>query len=308
MMTQPISRPARLRPVVCLVVAAALTLPIWACATRTIDTKVIERDGIDIVLRHRRERGEDVDRGFAHPVQISSERLALILASVRVEYVVRKGFLRKKVSKQRAAFETELVDPLAGALSEAFAAASSRDEIVVVAVRTERRFAVFARTFVTSFITFMEDDTLYLDLSRLHWEMPKSEEEERPPRPKRGESVMKFSLLPGPATREVGPQELAVSWRDPSFVAGGSETPPPEIDTPVPQQAPAPQPAPSSEQPDTDEAGAPSSELSPHLSSATLRELADLEEARERGDITESYYQRQRQKLLQRAAEGDTSP
>jgi hypothetical protein len=296
---------ARLHPVVCLFVSAALAVPLWACATRTIDTKIIDRDGIDVFLRHQQEEGEEVERGFSHPAHISPEHLSLILASIRVERSVREGLRLKKVSKEQVAFEAELTESLASAISEAFAQASSKQEIVVRAVRNERRLAVFQRTFVTSFITFMENDSLYLDLSRIHWEMPKDDEADKPPMPKRGENVMKFRVLPGPAARVAGPQLLAVSWRDLAFDSDGSETPQPAPISEKPDKDGESRP--SSERPDKDGESASSSELPPDLSSASLRELADLEEAREQGDITESYYQRQRQKLLQRATQGDTS-
>lgn len=301
-MTAPDRSPARLRSAACLLAAGALAVPLWACATRTVDTKIIDRDGIDVFLRHRLERGEEVERGFAHPAEISPDRLTLILATTEVERSAREGLLRRKVSRREAAFEDELVEPLAAAVSEALTKANSKQEVAVRAVSSERRLAVFVRKFVTSFITYAEDDTLYLDLSRLHWEIPKDAEDEKPPMPKRGEKVMDFRLLPGPGMRAAGPQLLAVSWRDPAFDLDASETPQPE------SEAPGAQPVASSEEPGSDVEGASSSELPPHLDSATLRELADLEEARERGEIAESYYQRQRQKLLAGGTEGDAEP
>jgi len=289
----------RISSATCLLVAAALAVPLSACATRTLDDKVIDRDGIQVFLRHRREHGEDVERGFAHPAQISSQRLARILSSVEVEESLRKGLLRKKVTTQRTAFEEDRVEPLAEALSEALGQASSMHEIVLLSVLVERRYVVFARRFVTSFIAFIEGDELYLDLSRLHWEIPKDQEDERLPMPKRGDRVMSFRVLPGPAARLAGPQLLAISWHDPIFE--GLEPAQPKI-----AREPA-KPVETPEKPHPELEPSSASELPSNLSSAKLRELADLEKAREQGEITESYYQRRRDKLLRPAAEPDAS-
>jgi len=290
----------RISSTACLLVAVALAVPLAACATRTIDDKVIDRDGIQVFLRHHREQGEDMERGFAHPAHISSQRLARILSSVEVEESLRKGVLRKKVTTQRDAFEEDRVGALAEALSEAFGRASSRHEIVLLSVSTERRYVVFARRFVTSFITFIEGDELYLDLSRLQWEIPKDQEDERLPMPKRDDRTMSFRALPGPAARSAGPQLLAITWHDPIFE--GLEAVQPKI-----ASEPAAAAAESPEKPHPEPELSPASELPSNLSSATLRELADLEKAREQGEITESYYQRRRDKLLRSAAEPDTS-
>jgi hypothetical protein len=286
----------RISSTACLLVAAALAVPLSACATRTIDDKVIDRDGIQVFLRHRREQGEDVERGFAHPAQISSQRLARILSSVEVEESLRKGLLRKKVTTQRAAFEEDRVEPLAEALSEVFGQANSTQEIILLSVSTERRYVVFARRFVTSFITFIEGDELYLDLSRLRWEIPKDQEDERLPMPKRDDRAMSFRALPGPAVRSAGPQLLAIAWHDPIFE--GLEAAQPKI-------ASEPAAAESPDKPHPEPEPSPTSELPSNLSSATLRELVDLEKAREQGEITESYYQRRRDKLLRPAADSD---
>jgi hypothetical protein len=290
----------RISSAACLLVAAALAVPLSACATRTIDDKVIDREGIQVFLRHHREHGEDVERGFAHPAQISSQRLARILSSVEVEESLRKGLLRRKVTTQRAGFEEDQVGALAEALSEALGQASSRQEIVLLSVLVERRYVVFARRFVSSFIAFVEGDELYLDLSRLHWEIPKDQEDERLPMPKRGDRVMNFRVLPGPAARltSADPQLLAISWHDPVFE--GLEVAPPEIAGELAKPVETPEePLPEPERSST-------SELPSNLSSATLRELADLEKAREQGEITESYYQRRREKLLQPTSDPDS--
>ena len=153
---------------------------------------------------------------------------------------------------------------------------------------------------MTSFIAFIEGDELYLDLSRLHWEIPKAEEDDRLPMPKRGERIMSFRALPGPAARlaSTDPQLLAISWHDPVFE--GLELAPPEI-----AREPA-KPVETPEEPLPEPERSSTSELPSDLSSATLRDLADLEKAREQGEITESYYQRRREKLLQPAAEPDS--
>jgi hypothetical protein len=285
---------ARSAPTLLALVALVMSVgPLAACATRTIDDKVIDRTGLEVFLRHRREKGVDLDRGFAHPKEISSRRLAHILSALDVEMSRRKGALSlKKVEERRAAVDEELLDPVAGALSEAFGLANSTQEIVVRAVHRDRRFLLFTRKFVTSFIAFMQDDELHLDFSLVHWEVPKAEEENLP-MPHRGDQAMKFRLIPSEAMRSAGLQAVAVSWSDPFFdrprtmrrTSSGEA----ERRTVIMDDHAA--------TPEADEA----TELPPGLSADTLRELAELEEARQQGEITESYYQREREKLLERA-------
>ena len=54
--------------------------------------------------------------------------------------------------------------------------ADSSQEVVVQALRSERRLGLFTQTFATSFVAFVgSDDLLHLQLSRLDWPVPKGE-------------------------------------------------------------------------------------------------------------------------------------
>jgi hypothetical protein len=96
----------------------------------------------------------------------------------------------------------------------------------------------------------------------------------------------------------IGSREVAVRWRSASFDYPESQlserrSPPERQPEPgSPHKPAAKQPAP--------EAVGSEPALPTHLSSETLGELTDLEQARENGEISESYYQRQREKLLRR--------
>ena len=70
-------------------------------------------------------------------------------------------------------------------LAEAFAEVKPDQELGVVIARKQRRLGIFHRKYLTSFITWMRDDGLYIDFSRVEWEVPKNKEDDLP-QPRRG--------------------------------------------------------------------------------------------------------------------------
>jgi hypothetical protein len=258
------------------------------CGTRYARVPVYEDDTATVVLRAQLVDGEPLERGFAHPATVSGVRLAHMLAQIDV----RVGDGEDAPSERRPAIPTELVYPLGDLLSQAFAKADPSQEIVVQALRHERRMGLFTQSYATSFVAFMgKDDLLHLQLSRLDWAVPKGGEDElREPVP--GREVMAFRVLASDGIDPTGHQSVAVHWRDerfrnPTTVHVGPGGKMMRRSVLMEEEAPAADDAAEGVALPTDP--------------EALRALADLEEARRSGELTEAEYQRQRRALLEPA-------
>lgn len=255
------------------------------CGTRYARVPVHADDAAKVVLRAELRDGKPVDRGFAHPATISGVRLAHMLAQIDV----RVDEADDPLGSRRPAIATELVYPLGELLSKALAAADPSQEVVVQALRRERRLGLFTQSFATSFVAYLGgDDLLHLHLSRLDWPVPKGQEDElREPVP--GREVMAFRVLASEGVDPTGHQSVAVHWRDerfrnPTTVRIGPGGKVMRRTILMGEDAPAEEPAPAGARlPDDPD---------------VLRALADLEEARRAGEITEAEYQRRRRALL----------
>jgi hypothetical protein len=85
------------------------------CATRTREDRIINRYGLDVYLRSERKPfGPAVDHGYAHPSDISMQRLEIILGSLQIE---RRVGAR---SKLEPAIPAEILAPVCEALAQAF--------------------------------------------------------------------------------------------------------------------------------------------------------------------------------------------
>jgi hypothetical protein len=258
------------------------------CGTRYARVPVHQDDATTVLLRAELRGGEPLERGFAHPATISGVRLAHALAQIDVR--VDEG--DDAGSQRRAAIPTELVYPLGDLLAQALAKADSSQEVVVQALRRERRLGLFTQSYATSFVAFVAaDDLLHLQLWRLDWPVPKGDEQKlREPMP--GRQVMAFRVLASEGVDPTGHQSVAVHWRDERFRnptsvrvgPGGKVT---RRTVLMEQEAP----------PAEDEPGGVALPSDPDA----LRALADLEDARRTGAITEAEYQRRRRELLEPA-------
>lgn len=256
------------------------------CGTRYARVPVHEDDLNKVSLRAVLQDGKPQDRGFHHPAAISGVRLAHMLAQIDV----RIGAGDDERSERKPAIPTELVYPLGDLLSAALAKADPSQEVVVQALRRERRLALFSQSFATSFVAFVgTDDLLHLQLSRLDWPVPKGSEDELH-EPVAGREVMAFRVLASEGIAPTGQQSVAVDWRDDRFRnpttvrvgPGGKVT---RRTILMEDEAPAGANAPSGIELPTDP--------------ESLRALADLEDARRAGEISEAEYQRKKRALLQ---------
>jgi hypothetical protein len=256
------------------------------CGTRYTRVPVHSDDFMKVVLRAELREGEPVARGFAHPATISGVRLAHVLAQIDVR--VNAGAEGR--GERRPAIHSDLVYPLGERLSEALAQAGPDQEVVIEAFREERRLGLFTQRFATSFVAWVgADGLLHLALSRLDWEVPKGQEEELR-EPAVGRQVMAFRTLASEGVDPVGPQQVAVHWRDERFrqptnlhVGPGGKINRRTIL--MQEEAPA---------------EAPALETLPNDPDA-LRALAELEEARRAGAVDEAEYQRRRREILEGA-------
>jgi hypothetical protein len=191
-----------------------LALAASACGPRYARVTIHDRDGLNVLLRAERQGEATVDRGFAHPVTISPSRVTNILSRIDVRVEGKKEPVRKP------AIPAELLFELGGQIAAALAKANPSQEVVVRAVRKERRFGIFTQEYLTSFVVYASGDHLFVHLARVDYPMPKDGDDTIPePWPNR--EVMRFKVIAGDGIDRVAAQAVAVAWRDPLFRSPG---------------------------------------------------------------------------------------
>lgn len=269
--------------------AAALTVAVGAlaaCGARYAHETVSSAGGVEVVLRTQMRRGEPVDRGFTHPVVISGSRMAHILSRIDVRMEGGKGDERKP------AIAAEMVYDLGDALALALGKATPAEDVVVFARRRERRLGIFTDEYLTSLLVYARGDRLHVLLDQVDAPVQKTSDlrEDAPGDPDPSRLVGHFHVLASEAMTAASSQEVAVDWRDPIFreatalrVGPGGRV----LRRTILMESPG------GELPDAGPA-----ELPPNLSPDALRKLADLEEARQRGELSESEYRMKRREIL----------
>jgi hypothetical protein len=272
---------------IALATLAACAAALASCVTTTT---IVEQKGLTVKLVSK--RGENIE--LNHPVIIAPVRLAHILARVDIRLAVKDG------QQRIPGFHIESLDSIALGLARGLREAGPNQRVVVYSIRREKRFGIFDTKYLTSFIAYVHGENLFLHLSRSHWEIPPRKKNNLP-QPEIGKFPSKFRIYPGTAMKLVDEQSLAIAWHDDIFAKptrtrvtpSGKmmrktilmESPEPEIDSNTESDAVKAKP----EDKPTVPAG---------ISAKTLRELADLEEQRQRGEISEYSYERKRKKIL----------
>ena len=267
-----------------LTAAVVGTLLAAGCVTRTVRTPVIDENGVRVFLREQTRGGEPLERGFSHPVTIAPVRLANILARIDVRGEGEKA-------ERESAISTPLLYAMGDGVSKALAQANASQEVVVMAIERRRSHGIFTNDFLTSLIVWVQDDRLFVFLGALD-EIIARDADTKPREPSLDHIETKAKVLPADGLVPQGPRLVAAAWRDPLFREnsairvrpGGSvvrrtilmESPPEEDAATSPGPAPPPE----------------------GLSPEALRALADLEETRRRGELTEAEYQAQRRQIL----------
>lgn len=269
-----------------VLVVVALTA---SCASPYTRVSVHSDDSVQVTLRTQTEAGIPVERGFQHPATIANVRLAHILSSLDV----RTGGSEDEPGRRLPAIHTELVYLLGDHLSAALKQANPNQEVVIEATRRERNLGLFTQKYITSFVVWVDaDDRLQVHLSRVDWSLPKGEDEEELREPIAGQQVQRFRVIPTDNATPAGPQGLAVDWRAPEFRKGTNLT--------VDLRGRVQRRSVLMESPDVVEEDAVEERAPLPLPSdpQVLRQLADLEEARRRGEIPEVEYVKRRRALL----------
>ncbi len=285
-MAPPAQRPRRLVGLPVALIALALS----GCITLT-DRQTVFDDGQNKVILRSQKRGtKPVERGFDHPLTVASVRMAHILSRLDVEDDSGK----KK--ERRPAIPTEILYTVADALSKGLAAADPNQEVVLQSVRRTKRFGVFDRYYLTSLLVFVQDDMLHVQVARSDWEIPIRRREQLP-EPQVGEQEQSFRLLVDEGMSLANPQLAIVDWRNPIFARPTRTRITPSgkvLRTTILMES-------------AEEAPPVRPEISSELTPEQLRALADLEEARREGKVSESDYATERNRILV-PPEGETPP
>jgi hypothetical protein len=275
---------------------AAACLALSACGPRYVRIPVYDQEGIRVDLRSEKRGGKIVPRSFDHPVTISSIRVAHVLARLDVRMGSEEG------GDRVPAFPTVSLYKVGEEVSRALAKATPDQEVAVRALRVEKRLGIFSSKYLTSFVVWMKGEDLVIHLSRAEWLVPKDLEDEIP-EPFVGRVVQEFKVLPAAGIVPTGPQEVAVDWKNPEFrepthvrVGAGGVL----MRRTVLMEAEAPA---EGEQQEKEPAILPAD-----LPAETLRALADLQEQRAHGEISETTYHQKRRDLLRQVEDERRAP
>ena len=268
------------------VAALVLLAACLACGPRYERRPVEAPQGLEVFLRGQTRDGEIVDQGLDHPISISGVRTTHILAQIDV----------RDDDGRRPAIPTEVLYPLGDAVSRALGRAGPGEEVVVLLVRRERSL-IFTHEYLTTLILYVKDGDLIVHLRHLDDELERDARYDKLPEPWVHKTVTdSFRIVPGEGMTAVGPQDVSAYWRDPIFrkprrivVTGTGEV----KRRTVLMESP----------PEAEDGAEPPPETTGELSPDALRALADLEEERRAGRITEGDYQARRRAIL----EGDAT-
>ena len=255
------------------------------CITRQVDVPVYADHATEVELRGYKRGGTEIDRGYSHPTAISAKRISNILGAVEVRVGDREEHTLYPIVTGKT------LPALAAGVSKALGQADSTQMVVVKNIRLNKRFGVFSRKHLTSFILYVQDDYLNIKVSRINYELSR-DPKAKVPEPRLGQEQMDFRTMPSKGMHSAGRQTVAVRWRDPVFQTAqrsfdrndsGARTRQILLEESVP----------------ADEVGRALPEsLVDQLSPEALRALADLEDERRAGLITEGEYRLRRDELL----------
>lgn len=272
-----------------LILATALLMQIAGCATRFSRHSVVDRRTAKVDLVSEVEGlFQTKAEGYEHPAVISTPRLVNILNAIEVETPQEGGgFVREP------AIHPDIVEDAAAAISDAFTQAGPDQKLGVKLVRKEANLGIFHTKYLTSLLAFIKEGHLYVLLSRVDWPIPQAKEDDKLPEPRTDQQPMKFRVVSGEYLFYAGPQALEIDWENSVFrtayhlpgTSGGEKR-----RREVLMQAPVPK----DELREAEAGGLALDELSPEQ----LRTLADLEEDRRQGRITEAAYQRSKRQIL----------
>lgn len=251
---------------------------------RTVRTPVYKEGAVRVFLRHQEQGGEKLALGFDHPRTISSIRLSRILISLNV----RERDQKEERSELKAALPTNLAYEISEGLSMALEGADPDQEAVVMAVQTRRRLGVFSVDYLTSMVAWVKDEALWIHFGEIDARLS-DDPSEKPDEPSRDKTTGTFRIVKTPGIRTLGSHTIAAKWQDPVF----SKSAPPRT---------RPGERALRRTVLMEEEGAREGEedsLGTSLSPEALRALADLEEQRRAGTLSEEDYRERRREILE---------
>lgn len=307
------------------------------CAATSAREEVYREKEVAVSRYARLEGGVPLERGFQHPAELSVPRIAYALQAIEVRIPATKNRipgLDGDPSFVRQAIPNDLLAPIARGLSKGFGEASSSEQLQVVATRKARKLGLFHTRHLTTFVAYLQDDRLVVDLNYSDESLAKDEEDKRP-NPEEGKLRTKLTLLRGtsvdvwPGARAAVDYGAAGFGRDEAEVAAGPvdgsdamasdpalhDALPAATDAPVGSEATlaegeaaegeagafaATEAATEAGAATANDAAAASSpaELRDRLSESARAELDALETARAHGEVSEGYYRSRRAAIL----------
>jgi hypothetical protein len=276
-----------LRQSVALALLTALALGSSACISRPVKEKVWTDNYTEAFLRSEKRGTRTVAKGFQHPTSIAPVRLGHILSRIDM----RKG--TGADSKRVPAIPLATLFTIGEALSKGLDDANPDQEVVVQSIRRGKHLAVFERQYLTSLLAYVQDGLLYIHISRSDWEIPagkqRQKDENRLPETHVGKYPLEFRLLVDRGMTLYDQQAVMVEWKDPIF-----KKPTRTRITPGGRIVRREMLMESLEDPTEYEQGPKLEELT----GAQLRALADLDDARRAGDLSEAEYYSQKNAVL----------
>jgi hypothetical protein len=269
-------------------ILAAMAVLGSGCVTRTVRNTFFENASTRVVLVQEKRGDKAIEQDFAHPLQIAPVRMAHILSrlDVRVE--------NKNSIQRMPAIPTEALYEIADHLANAFSQADSNQHIVVYFKRRSKRFGVFDHNYLTSFLVFAVEDSMYLHLSKVDWEIQKTGRREKLPEPSVGDETKAFKVVASTGMMVANPNAVMIDWGDSVFkkpsrthIAPGGKV----VRRTILMEAP--------EETEPEPSEAVGEQIPATLSAATLRALANLEDERAKGEVTEADYSTRRRRILE---------
>jgi hypothetical protein len=265
------------------------------CAT-PVSEDVFSEGPVKVTLRSQKrwQFGSLIEKNYDHPVTISAVRITHILSRIDM----------RRAGKREPAIPTDMLFGIGEGVARALQRAGSEQEVVVMANQRSRRLGIFDHDYLTSFVCYVQGPQLFIHINRVDWEVPQKDRDD-PPQPKIGEHRMDFRVYPSEAMELVDTQSVAVVWADDIFAQPTRTKVLPTgrvvrktilLESPEDETAPSPVEGEEAAAPKAPEQPAP---VAPSgLTPAQLRALADLEEARRDGKITEAEYAAEQQKIV----------
>ena len=245
-----------------------------ACMTRPVKEKVWSDGYTEVFLRSEKRGTQTIGRGFQHPVAVAPVRLAHILSRIDLRKTVEDQSVRMPVVPLETLFT------IADAMSEGLKQANPDQEVVVQSIRRGKSLKIFERQYLTSMLAYMQDDLLYIHISRSDWEIP-ARKKDKLPETHVGKHPLEFHLVVDRGMRLADEQSVAVEWKDPIFKK------PTRTRITASGQVVRREILMESLEDDTVFEQGPKVES---LSGEQLRALADLDDVRRSGAITEGEY------------------